>query len=169
MAYGIFRSDNMSGTDVGKDLVSVKYMGAGSTATAIENGNVVLLDGLVSGERELWKGVTPAADSVLADVVVIAAPEVLVNEHEHNLDEFINAAGAYIRGYRLTSKSTFSVTADALNIGSGVTPAVGYVVELMAAVTLNVVASLTGGSTKVGEITAIETVGSYTYYVIEVV
>jgi hypothetical protein len=169
MAYGIFRSDNMSGTDVGKDLVSVKYMGAGSTATAIGNGSVVKLDGLVSGERELWKGITPAANTALVDVVILAAPEVLVDEHKHNLDEFVNPAGAYLRGYRFTQGSIFSVTADALSIGGGVTPAVGYVVELMAAVTLKIVASLTGGSTKVGEIIAIETVGSYTYYVIKVV
>lgn len=53
--HGVFRSDLMSGTDVAADLVSVKYMGAGSTETAIDNGCVVKLDGLMTGEREFGR------------------------------------------------------------------------------------------------------------------
>ena len=56
--YAVFRSDLMSGTTVGADLVSVKYMGPGAIETAIENGNIVKLDGLMTGEREVYKGVT---------------------------------------------------------------------------------------------------------------
>lgn len=37
--YGVVRTDNMTGTDVRSELVSVKYMGANKkTATEIENG-----------------------------------------------------------------------------------------------------------------------------------
>lgn len=170
MSYGVVRTDKMSGTDVAKDLVSAKYMGSGSTATACDNGNVIKLTTLASGEREVYTGVTPAVDTALSALALVATPEVLYDTVTYkNLTDFTNAAGAIVRAYRLRSDDIFSVTADALNIGSGVTPAVGYVVEAMAGIKLNVVASLTGGSTQVGTILAIETVGLYTWYVIQVV
>lgn len=168
MSHGVFRSDLMSGTTVPADLVSVKYMGSGSTATAIDNGCVVKLDGYVTGEREVWKGVTPAATDALSDIAIIGSEEVMYDERKRNLDEFENEAGKIARGYIPRSRNVFAVTADALNIGDGVTPAVGYIAELMAGTKLNIVSSLTGGSTKVGEIIAIENVGRYTYYVIKI-
>lgn len=168
MAYGVFRSDLMTGTNVAADLVSLKYMGSGSTETAIENGCVVKLNGLMTGEREVWKAVTPAANSDKSEIVVVASPEVMYDERKKNLDEFINEAGSIARGYILHSRDIFSVTAAALNIGVGVTPAVGYVVELMAGTKLNVVSSPTASTTSIGKIIAIENTGRYTYYVIQV-
>ena len=181
MGYGVVRTDRLMGTDVRSMLESVKYMGAGSTATAIDNGNVVKLDGsLMTGEREIKKGVTPAANDALDaivliaspantnrdEVVLIAAPEVMYDERKRNLDEFQNEAGKVCRGYHLHSGDIFSVTKDALD---GVaTPAVGNVVELKAGIKLNVAASATGGSTVVGKIIAVDVVGRYTYYVIQV-
>lgn len=168
MAHGVFRSDLMSGTDVAADLVSVKYMGDGSTETAIDNGCVVKLDGLMSGEREVWKGVTPSKNTALSDIAIIGSEEVMYDERKKNLDEFENEAGVISRGYVPHTRNIFSVTADALNIADGTTPAVGNVVELMAGVKLNVAASATSGSTQVGKIIAIETAGRYTYYVIKI-
>lgn len=167
MAYGVVRTDKMMATDVRSMLESVKYMGAGSTATAIDNGNVVKLDGsLMTGEREIKKGVTPAANDALDAIVLIASPEVMYDERKRNLDEFQNEAGKVCRGYHLHSGDIFSVTKDALD---GVdTPAVGNVVELKAGIKLNVAASATGGSTVVGKIIAVDVVGRYTYYVIQV-
>ena len=168
MAYGVFRSDLMTGTNVGADLVSLKYMGSGSTATAIENGCVVALDGLMTGEREVWKAVTPAANTDKNKIVIVASPEVMYDERKKNLDEFINEAGTIARGYIPHSRDIFSVTADALNIGAGVTPAKGYIVELMAGTKLNVVSSATASTTTIGQIIDIEDAGRYTYYVIQV-
>lgn len=167
MSYGVVRTDKMIATDVRSMLESVKYMGAGSTATAIDNGNVVKLDGsLMTGEREIKKGVTPAANDALDAIVLIASPEVMYDERKRNLDEFQNEAGKVCRGYHLHSGDIFSVTKDALD---GVaTPAVGNVVELKAGIKLNVAASATGGSTVVGKIIAVDVVGRYTYYVIQV-
>ena len=168
MAYGVFRSDLMSGTDVAADLVSVKYMGSGSTATDIENGCVVKLDGLMTGEREIWKGVTPAANTPLNQIAIIGGEEVMYDERKKNLDEFINVKDVAMRGYIPRSRNIFSVTAESLNSASGVTPANGYIVELMAGVKLNVVASATASTTTVGKIIDIEDSGRYTYYVIQV-
>lgn len=168
MAHGVFRSDLMSGPDVAADLVSVRYMGSGTTATAIDNGCVVKLDGLMTGEREVWKGITPSANTALSDIAIIGSVEVMHDERKKNLDEFENEAGVNARGYIPRSRNIFSVTADSLNIESGVKPAVGYAVELMDGVKLNVAASATSGSTQVGTIHAIETAGRYTYYVIKI-
>lgn len=166
MGYGVIRTDRMFGTDNRSGLVSVKYMGSGSTETAIENGNVVKLSGLMTGEREIYKGVTPAANSKLNEVAIVASPEVMYDERKHNLDEFVNEAGKIVRAYRPHSGDIFGVTKDALD--GAAEPAVGNVVELKAGIKLNVAASATSGSTKVGTIIAIDNVGRYTYYVIQV-
>lgn len=165
MAYGVVRTDNMFGTDVRAGLVSIKYMGAnGTTPTAIQNGNVLKVGALMSGEREIFVGAAPAANDDLKDIVLVATPEVMYDERKRNLDEFINEAGRACRGYRLHKGDIFSVTKDALD---GVAaPAVGNAVELKAGTKLNVAASATSGSTQVGKIIAIDVVGRYTYYVI---
>ena len=163
MAYGVVRTDNMYGTDVRAGLVSLKYF-VSTTATAIENGNVVTLNGLISGEREVFKAVAPAANTPLNEVVLVASPEVMYDEHKHNLDEFVNEAGAIARGYRLHKGDIFSVTADALSAASDIT--VGDIVELQAGTKLKVVGSATASTTTVGKVIAIDNVGRYTYYVI---
>nr|DAJ43085.1 MAG TPA: hypothetical protein [Caudoviricetes sp.] len=167
MAYAVVRTDAMAGTDVRGQLVSVKYMGAnGATPTAIENGNVLKIGALMTGEREIYIGGAVAANDKIDDIVLIASPEVVYDEHKHNLDDFVNEAGKACRGYHIHSGDTFSVTAEALS-GTG-TPAVGNIVELAAGTKLAFVASATTGSTKVGRIIAVDVVGRYTYYVIKV-
>lgn len=172
MAYGVVRTDKLIGTDVRSMLESVKYMGSGSTATAIENGNVVKVDGtLIDGEREVKKAVTPAATDTLDEIVLVVNPEVDYDEHKHGLETYINEAGKIVRGYHLHSGDIFSVTADALafNTSESTDGKVGSVVELKAAVKLNVkTGSATSGSTVIGKIIAIDVVGRYTYYVIQV-
>ena len=167
MAYGIVRTDNMYGTDVRAALVSIKYMGTdGSTPTAIENGNVLKVGALISGEREVYVGGNVAANDKATDIVLIASPEVMYDERKKNLDEFINEAGKACRGYRLHSGDIFSVTKDAL--AGKATPAVGDVVELAAGTKLNVAATATGGSTAIGSVIDVNVVGRYTYYAIKV-
>ena len=171
MGHGVVRTDKLAGTDVRSLLESVKYMGAGSTATAIDNGNVVLLNGLMDGEREIMKGVTPAANSALADIVLIAAPEVPYDERIKNLDGYTNPAGKILRGYHLHSKDIFSVTADALhfNTNESTDGKVGSVVELMADTKFNVkTGSATASTTVVGKVIAVEQTVRYKYYVIQV-
>jgi hypothetical protein len=168
--YAVVRTDNMAGTDVRSMLVSVKYMGAdGQTPTEIENGNVLKLGALMDGEREVHIGAAVAANTPINEVVLVATPEVNYESYLRALDDFINKADTICRGYRLHSGDFFSVTKGALAGASE--PAVGDVVELAAGTKLSVVAAATGatnGSTVVGSIHAIETVGQYTFYVIKV-
>ena len=167
MAHGVIRTDNMLGTDVGTHLVSFKYK-PDSTDTAIDNGNVVLVGNLIPGEREIHTAGTPAKNSPLKSIAVVASVEVMYDERKKNLDDFYNEAGKTCRGYYLHTDDVFSVTADALNIAGGVTPAAGYVVELTAGTKMNVVQTLTSGSTQVGTIIDVEKNGRYTYYAIQV-
>lgn len=167
--HGVIRTDRMYGTDVAANLISVKYMGSGTTPTAIDNGNVVLLDGLMTGEREVYKGKTPAANSALDSIAIIATPEMFYDERKKNLEEFENEAGAICRAYRPHTHDIFSLTKEALEASDFDAVAAGDVVELKAGTKLQVVSSLTSLSTQVGKILAIETAGRYTYYVIEVV
>lgn len=163
--HGVVRTDRMYGTDVGANLVSLKYMGSGSAETAIDNGCVVALDGLMTGEREVYKAVTPAKDAALGKIALVATPEVMYDERQKNLDEYENEAGVICRGYILHTSDVFSVTAEVLE-GSAI--AVGNVVEMQAGVKLKAVASATAGSTAIGKVIAIEKAGRYTYYVIQV-
>lgn len=163
--HAVVRTDNMAGTDVRGQLVSVKYMGSGKTTpTDLDNGNVLLLDKLAEGEREVYVGTDVAADSPLADVVLVASPEVMYDERLSALEDFYNEAGTIARGYHIHTGDTFSVTAEALNG----TKAVNDVVELAAGTKLNTASSLTDSSTRVGRIIAVEKAGTRTYYVIKV-
>lgn len=163
--HGVIRTDLMSGTNVAADLVSLKYMGSGDAAAEIDNGCVVKLDGLMEGEREVWKAVTPAANTPLEQIAIVATPEVMHDERKRNLDEFVNEAGVPARGYIPRSRNIFSVTAEALDAAAAI--AVGDTVELQASVKLKVVKSATGSTTTVGKIVAIEKAGRYTYHVIQ--
>lgn len=161
MAYACVRTDNMSGTTLGKDLVSLRYYD-GSNEAAIENGHVVLIGDYLDGEREVRKATKVAANSKLADVALVASEEVVKTKGHNNLDEFINEAGSNLRGYRLTSKDVFAVTKAALDGGEQIKE--GAIVELAAGTKLKAVASATASTTTVGKIKAVEGV----WYVIEV-
>ena len=172
--YAVVRTDKMYGTDNRAGMVSVRYQPSG-TMTAIDNGNVVKLNGLEShtdegatiiDSREVFKGATPAANDALKDIVLVATPEVVYETGKRALDDFTNAAGTIARGYRFHSGDIFSVTKDAL--AGAETPAIGNIVELKADTKLNVVASATSGSTVVGKIIDINIVGKYTFYAIMV-
>lgn len=165
MAHGVVRTDKMFGTDNRTGLWTLQYLPS-NTATAVDNGNVVVRGDLVTGEREIYKASTPTTTTALEDVVLVATPEVEYDARKYAIDEFENKAGALLRGYSLKPGCIFSVTKDAL--GGSSSPAVGNLVELQAGTKLKVVASATANTTQVGKIIAIETVGRFTYYVIQV-
>ena len=152
MAYAIVKREAMTSEFDGTNRKSFKYLPSG-TATAVENGNVVKATSVISGERELLSGSTPAANSALKDILLVTTPEVMVDERKKNLNEFRNEAGDNATGDRLTSGDIFSVTAEAFTAAA--TVAVGDIVELAASTKLKIVAvatGLTAGSTQVGTV-----------------
>ena len=158
--HAVVRTDLMAGTDVRSKLVSIEYLGAdGNTPTAIDNGNVLKVGALVEGEREIYVGEVPTAETKANEVVLVASVEVMYDERKQNLDEFENEVGDIIRGYRLESGDVFSVTAEAL---SG-RPAKGSKVGIGAGTKLVV-----GNTNAIGTIIDVEVAGRYTYYVIKV-
>lgn len=162
MAYACVRTDNMSGTTIGKDLVSLKYFDGEDKEAAIENGSVVLVGAYLDGQREVRKATAVAKNSKLSEVALIAHEEVDKTKAHNTLKEYINIAGLNVRGYRLPSKDCFSLTKEAFTADSVL--AKDSVVELAAGTKFKAVASATDGSTTVGKIVAVE--GEW--YVVEV-
>lgn len=168
MAHAVVRTDKMYGTDVRTGMVSVAI----TENNGIDNGCVAILGDLAAKgtdgkEREIYTITKPTASGDFGKVVLIASPEVNSNPLEYALDAFFNKKGSIARGYRLHHGDIFSVTAEAL-AGVGDSTAAGDIVELKADYKLNVVSEATSGSTVIGEIIDIETVGSHKFFVIEV-
>ncbi len=163
MAFGCVRTDNMSGTTLGKDLVSLRYFDKSGKEAEIENGCVVLIGEYLEGQREVRKATDVAKNSPLNKVALVASEEVDKAKSYNALSEFKNKAGADVRGYRVGCPANcFSVTKECFVAGGHF--AVGAIVELADGNKFAVVESATSGSTKVGVITAVEDM----WYVVEV-
>ena len=108
--YGIVRTDNMKATKDGS-IKSGRYY-VGETATEIENGNIVKLHSLISGERELWKVVEPGAVTA-KNLYIVATPEIIYDESLKSnaaLKEFRNEAGANLTLLQLQVGDVFSIS-----------------------------------------------------------
>lgn len=153
--HGIVRTDELSGTWRGTDLVHFIYL-PNDVAADIDNGNVVLLGKRVSGDRDTYDAETPARNSALKDIALVANPEIMEDERLNRLSDYYNKAGRRTRGYRVNDKGFFSVTAACVTPIEGTAPAEDQVVELQASTKLKLTSSLTSGSTQVGTVWAIE-------------
>lgn len=155
--YACVRTDNMSGTVEGKNLVSLKYNGE------IENGSVVVVGEYIDGEREVRNATAPKKDTKVRDLALIATPEVIKDKDYYSIANFINENGDICRGYRLTSGDLFSLTKEAFADGASLKK--NAIVELSDnSVKLNAVETATDSTTAVGKIVLIED----GWYVVEV-
>lgn len=157
--YTVIRTDLLSGTNVGADLVSLRVYDADGNQIAVENGTMVELKGYEEGQREVMKAVLASASSKMEDLAIVATPEVMYDERKKNLDEFINEAGSICRGYIPRSRNMFSVTIEGF-VGKEA-PEVG------AEITIGEGGKFVADS-GFGTIVAIESAGRYTYYVIRI-
>lgn len=161
MAHGIFRSDNMAGTTLGKYLVSVKLN------ADYDNGNAVKLGAYVANEREVRQGATPEATTALGSIAIVAAPEVDPAVKYNSLGDFYNKQNDVVRGYIPVTGDIFSLSADAFATEL-TSDFVGAVLELQAGKKMSLVASLTSGSTQVATCVAVEQEGGIKWYVFRV-
>lgn len=159
MAYTVFRSDLLSGTDVAADLVSARVYND-DEKIAVENGTIIELEGLEPGEREVHKAKLATASSKLSDCVVVGSPEVFYDERLKNLDQYINEPNKIVRGYVLRSRNMFSLTKE--GFVDGTVPAVGDEVGI------GTDGKLDNAGSGFGVCEAIELAGRYTYYVIRI-
>ena len=158
--YCVIRTDLMSGVSNPADLVSLRFYGADGEPAEVENGVIAKLEGYEEGEREVMKAVAAAAGDDLNECAIIAAPEVMYDEHLKNLDEYISEAGKIVRGYIPRSRNMFSVTPEGF---------VGKVVPaLHAEVGIGEGGKIDAAGTGLGTCEYIEVVGRYTYYTIKV-
>lgn len=111
MAYGVVRTDNLAGTTVGKNLVSVKFHN-GTAYAACENGMPLALDAYLGGD--VFKAVQTTANMNLGKLLLTAGVE-LFTDYNKGLDQWINPADIPVRAYVLQSGDIFSVTVDALD------------------------------------------------------
>lgn len=158
--HAVVRTDKMAGTDVRSFLASVKYLGVdGKTETEIDNGNIVELGDLISGEREVYAAKAPTESFDMGTMGLVANPEVMYEEGKRDLADYYNEAGKIIRVYKLYPGDIFSVTEEAFD---GKVEK-GAFVDTKAGSTKLV--SDENGPFKVIDI---ENVGKYKYYVIQV-
>lgn len=161
MAYCVIRTDKMSGTKQGADLVSLRFYDSNGKPAAVENGTIVKLQGYEDGQREVMKAVAATASDDLNECAVVAGVEVMYDEHKKNLDEYINEAGKAVRGYILRSRNEFSITKE--GFVSGTVPS-----AKAAKVGVGTGGKLDASGTNFGYCSDIETAGRYTYYTITI-
>jgi len=126
MAYGVVRTDSIKATKAGNIKSGRFYVT--TTPTAIENGNIVKLDSLISGQRDLWKVVAPGATTA-ANCYLVTTPEIIYDESLKStgaLENFRNAAGQNITLMPLEVGDTFAVSDSAITQINGTdNPTVG--------------------------------------------
>jgi len=175
MAYGVIRTDNMKCTKDG-NIKSGKYY-VSTTATAIENGNLVKLDSLLSAStnREIWKAVAPGGVTA-GNLYVVATPEVIYDETTKvtgALSNFRNAAGDPITLLGVEVGDNLSVSIDCINVidDTDDEPAVGnYLTPSATGTKWQEVTSIAENEVFYGKIIAKELYKKDTYvYVIEMI
>ena len=144
MANKIVRLDNVAATKVPSLLKSAKYM-VSDVAKAVENGELVAIGELVTGEREIHKATDPtSADELIG---IVCTPEVIYDESgigDKDLANFKNEADAVIRVAILQKGDIFSIANDSVSADKEV------------------------ASTVVAKFMGTEVCGRYTYNVYEV-
>lgn len=158
--YCVIRTDLLSGTKQPADLVSLRVY-SGTDKIAVENGVIVELEGYETGEREVMKAKLATSASSIEKCAIVAGVEVMYDERLKNLDEYINEAGKAIRGYIPRDRNMFSVTKE--GFVNGTVPA------LNATVGIGANGKIAASASGLGKCVAIETVGRYTYYTIQII
>lgn len=153
------------------DLVSVKYHNGTGYTDTIDNARVLKLDGLITGEREVFKGIAPT--ELTDDIVIVAGVELNVDESSRvkaNLDQFTNAANKPFRAIDPANSvgKIFSVSDDALVKIGAASVKDNYVIVKVNTTTLEEKASLGGTEKFVGKIIAKETVAGKVMAVIKI-
>jgi hypothetical protein len=139
MAYGIFVAENMTSTVDGSKLRSAKK------AANIENGMIVKLGALESGEKNLYVAADVAANT---DIVYLVDGVAVVYSEEttKGLDDYINVAGTAFRVRKAEVGDIFSVSESVITALASA-PVLGNFVETPATGTklLEKATSLTAG------------------------
>ena len=123
------------------DVLSVQ------SATPLDDGYVGILDGLESGERDLYT-IVPANDVTTDEVVMVVGAEVYIDANGmrvplHNKASFTYVADRPIRAYRLRTGMRFKISNTAI---TGTPVLDQFIVPQNSAFGLAIAATLAGGT-----------------------
>lgn len=90
----------------------IVYNNAGTDTVEITNGVFVVIEGLMDGEREVYKARLASSADKASDVVFIHNSEVMYDERLYKLKDFRIAKGKVARGYRLYDGDIVTLTTD---------------------------------------------------------
>ena len=109
--HNIVRLDNMTGTTVPTQLVSVIVYDKNKKEVEVDNGTLVYVSKeRLDDNREVRKAYTEAPTDVTdTDVALLASPENVYDEREDDLEAFTNEAGSVARAYILNKGDIFAV------------------------------------------------------------
>jgi len=172
---GIVRLDKVKSTRVGH-IYNVQ------SADALENGSIGYLNGLASGEKEVYAFAKYATATITTKkAVLIAHPEIMDNESTmalRRLSGFVNTAATPVRAYELAVGDIFSVSADM--VGALATDVVvgNFAIATNASYKYSEIATLGGTEKFAAKIIGVDNMGvtgplvagnTYKYIVLEVV
>lgn len=154
MAHGIASTDLVKASHL--QVLSGRYIES-AVGADIDNGRVVKLMGMVSGERELYQTSTPTA--VTTDrIYFVRTPEVMYRLDETGLENFYNVADSEIRLYPLVTDDIFGTSNS--NIDTTIAPAVGkYLIPVNNSNKLKVANDLSGNTAFAAEIIEVGVLG----------
>lgn len=162
--HAIVMKSNMSATGDGSLIKSAKYYTTVSNVeTEIDNGNLVELGTVISGEREILKATTPTSTTTIASLGLVCTPELIYDESvKHGLEDYYNEAGKILTIFRFHSGDVFGVTKEAFVDSTA--PTAG------ASITFSGTKFTTAGEddTVIGKVRCIDMYDSDTYYIIDV-
>lgn len=171
---GIVRLDKVKSTRTGH-IYNVL------SADALDNGSIGYLNGLASGEREIYAlGKYATATIGTKKAVLVAAPEIVADESsvaKKKLSAFVNPANVPVRAYELSLGDIFSVSSDMVTALATDVVVGNSVIATNASYKFSEIASPAGTEQFTAKIIAVETMGTvpvqgggnvYKYVVLEV-
>lgn len=159
--HGIFEAGKMASTQLDSYLKSVK------AHADLDNGHVVAITGLETGESDYWTAATPSAVTTDDLYVVDSIKRTLFDDkyaydHIKDVREFYVPSGLSARVRKLMKGDTCRISLTTVT-GGNATPAndIGkYLIPANGALTWAVAVDLAGGTT-----IALKIVGVHTFYV----
>lgn len=163
--HAVVRTDNMTGAKQETALAHVKYF-VGAVPTEIDNGNVVEVQGLLDGERQIKKAVAMTPTTPITKLGLVCAPELIYDERLDSLSDFNNEADRPFRVYLLQPDlDGYSATIEAF---SGIaTPVKGNFVNRVAGTKPEIVA--VKGASTFGRIDEVQIIKNITYYYVQII
>lgn len=140
MSFPVVNLGTMAAEDVNSFIKNAQY------TTALPNGSLITLNGLVSGQNGVFAAATPTA-VITQEVLLVRSPEIIdINGYRIDVTDpslFTNNANTPFSAYHLKVGDTFTITDDGI---TGTSVLLQYVVPVNNTSTPAVAADLSGNT-----------------------